>query len=120
MNLLFAKRCLHNCENKLSIGERAVLAVSSSTPSVSYHWDIISRDHVPDEGFDWERKTTTGRFSSYLAIIGGTFEDGDYSDRTIRATGLFFEVYTTCQLLNLIVCSLFNYNYYKGRSSQRQ
>ncbi|XP_033646725.1 polycystic kidney disease protein 1-like 2 [Asterias rubens] len=80
-------RCLHNCENKLSIGERAVLAVSSSTPSVSYHWDIISRDHVPDEGFDWERKTTTGRFSSYLAIIGGTFEDGDYSDRTIRATG---------------------------------
>ncbi|XP_022098115.1 polycystic kidney disease protein 1-like 2 isoform X2 [Acanthaster planci] len=79
--------CLQNCEEKLSVGERVVLQVTSPTSTVSYVWDVLTRDHVPDETFDWDRLTTTGRNSAYLVIVGGAFDDGDYRERAVRATG---------------------------------
>ncbi|XP_038069881.1 polycystic kidney disease protein 1-like 2 [Patiria miniata] len=79
--------CLQNCDEKLSIGERVVLHVTSPTPSVNFVWDVLTRDNVPDEAFDWNELTTTGRYSSYLVIVGGTFDDGDYRQRSVRVTG---------------------------------
>ncbi|XP_039563896.1 polycystic kidney disease and receptor for egg jelly-related protein [Passer montanus] len=85
--LILDVKCIENCGRSLIPTERFAISgkCSNCKPSNKplYYWSLFS-DSSKEINFDWDSKTSTGRFGAYLSIHALTFTKPAYESYELR------------------------------------